>query len=175
MRVSVRRNSIFALSLLLLLAGCRPRGVLSTGKMRDLLYDLHRADAVLQLSGYNYGHDDAVAQYYHEVLASHGVTQAQFDSSLVWYTAHPTRFQRVYPRLINRMEKEQEAYRLAMEEGGDSHPFARHIPIAIRPFPFDSVLMVYRSGLPAGWGYQRPDSMCVDLENWWKVYENEEK
>ena len=87
------RNSV--LLLVLLLVGCRPRDVMSPNKMRDVLYDLHHAEAVLQLSGYNYGHDEAVAQYYSEVLRKQGVTQAELDSSLVWYTAHPNRFQRI--------------------------------------------------------------------------------
>ena len=72
----------------------------------DVLYDLHHAEAVLQLSGYDYGYDDAVSKYNYEVLASHGVTQAQFDSSLVWYTNHPAFFERIYPKVMERMEAE---------------------------------------------------------------------
>ena len=31
--------------------GCRPRHVLSNSEMRDVLYDLHRADGALQVAG----------------------------------------------------------------------------------------------------------------------------
>ena len=72
-----------------LLIGCRPRGVISDAKMRDVLYDLHRADGVIQVAGYNYSHDQEVAGYYKNVLDKHGITQAEFDSSLVWYTDNP--------------------------------------------------------------------------------------
>ena len=71
--------------LCIMLCGCRPRGVLSSSEMRSVLHDLHHAEAVLQVAGYNYGHDEAVAKYYQQILDDHGITQAQFDSSLVWY------------------------------------------------------------------------------------------
>lgn len=110
MRVLPKNRWYFVLCTLYLVlftfSSCRPRGVLSAGQMRDVLYDLHYTEAVLQIAGYNYSHDEAVAQYYHEVLRRHGVTQAQFDSSLVWYTDHPERFNKIYPKVIARMEEE---------------------------------------------------------------------
>lgn len=143
------RNSVLLLAVLLV--GCRPRGVMSPGKMRDVLYDLHHADAVLQLSGYNYGHDDAVAQYYSEVLRKQGVTQAELDSSLVWYTAHPNRFQRIYPRLIARIQKEQELEKLQKQQEWQKPAEATPI-LAADTLRLDSVLEVYRCGLPIQWG-----------------------
>ena len=43
-------------------------------------------------------------------MAKHGVTQAQFDSSLVWYTDHPLLFNRVYPKVLDQLKAEQELY-----------------------------------------------------------------
>ena len=48
--------------------GCRPRGVLSNREMRNVLYDLHRADGALQVAGYHYSHDQELAAYYKNVL-----------------------------------------------------------------------------------------------------------
>ena len=98
------------------LTGCRPRGVLSSREMRSVLHDLHRADAILQVAGYNYGHDAALAKYYQQVLEKHGITQAQFDSSLVWYTDHPQRFDKIYPKVVADLEAERTAWELAHEE-----------------------------------------------------------
>ena len=84
--------------------GCRPRGILSNKEMRDVLYDLQRVDGALQTAGYNYGHTQEVAAYYKSVLDKHGVTQAQFDSSLVWFTDNPQIFNRIYPSVIARLE-----------------------------------------------------------------------
>ena len=98
------RKGAVACVLLLALAGCRPRGVLSSREMRDVLYDLHRADGAIQVAGYNYSHDEELASYYKSVLDKHGITQAQFDSSLVWYTDNPQIFNKIYPQVVARLE-----------------------------------------------------------------------
>ena len=84
--------------------GCRPRGVLSNREMRDVLYELHRADGAIQVAGYNYSHDQELAGYYKNVLDKHGITQAEFDSSLVWFTDNPQIFNKIYPKVIERLE-----------------------------------------------------------------------
>ena len=50
--------------LLCVVVGCRPRGILSNREMREVLYDLHRADGAIQVAGYNYSHDQEVIGYY---------------------------------------------------------------------------------------------------------------
>ena len=89
---------------LLAFLGCRPRGVLSNREMRDVLYDLHRVDGAVQVAGYNYGHNNELAAYYQSVLNQHGITQAQFDSSLVWFTDNPQIFNKIYPKVIARLQ-----------------------------------------------------------------------
>ena len=74
--------------------------------MRSVLYDLHRAEAILQVEGLNYGHDEEVAKYYQVVLDKHHVTKAEFDSSLVWYTDHPQLFNKIYPKIMERVKEE---------------------------------------------------------------------
>ena len=96
------------LCVLLAVLGCRPRGVLSNSEMRDVLYDLHRADGAIQVLGYNYSHDQEVAGYYKNVLDKHGITQEQFDSSLVWYTDNPQIFNKIYPKVLERLETDFE-------------------------------------------------------------------
>lgn len=86
----------------------RPRGVLSERKMRELLVDLHRADGALQVSGVLYSSDEALAAYYQSVLEKYGVTQAQFDSSLAWYTDNPNLFDKMYPNVIAELEKQHQ-------------------------------------------------------------------
>lgn len=94
--------------LLCIVVGCRPHGVLSNREMRNVLYDLHRADGAIQVAGYNYSHDQEVVGYYKNVLDRHGITQEQFDSSLVWYTDNPQIFNKIYPKVIERLEADFE-------------------------------------------------------------------
>jgi len=106
---TLKKLCFFSLCLLSLTA-CRPKGILSTRQMEDILVDLHTSEGVLQVAGYNYGHDEAYRGYCLTILKQHGITQAQFDSSLVWYTAHPTIFDKIYPKVIDRLQAQHDAY-----------------------------------------------------------------
>lgn len=88
------------------LMGCKagkPRGILSEGKMETLLYkyELARALAANQDSSEIRGR-----AYVLSVLREEGVTQAQFDSSLVWYYQHMEVLQKVYERVGKRLNNE---------------------------------------------------------------------
>ncbi len=93
-----------------LLAGCHDKGVLSSGQMVALLTDLHKMDGMIQVKNINRSHSEDELSYYDAVLASHGVTRAQFDSSLVWYTANPQRFDKLYPRVLKNLEAERQLF-----------------------------------------------------------------
>ncbi len=101
------------LSFVIGLSGCRPKGILHSRELRALLYDLHRMDALLQVSGKQYESDEVRNIYYAAVLEKHGVTQAQFDSSLVWYTAHPQLFDKIYPKVIARLMEDEQQFEAA--------------------------------------------------------------
>lgn len=136
---------IVILLLAVLLSSCRPSSVLSSREMRALLIDLHRADAVLQVAGYNYGHDEAVAKYYQSVLDKHGVTQAQFDSSLVWYTDNPQIFDKIYPRVVAELEKEQQAWKERYIQAGQREVVERDLR------PVEDVIDELRYGMHYFW------------------------
>ena len=104
----MKQKWLVIVCVLLAVVGCRPRGVLSNKEMREVLYDLHRADGAIQVAGYNYSHDQEVAGYYKNALDKHGITQAQFDSSLVWFTDNPQIFNKIYPKVIARLEADFE-------------------------------------------------------------------
>ncbi len=115
-----RLSVIFCLlSVICLLPGCRPRTVLSPKQMEDIFVELHTADGLIQEAGMNYGHDEQVQGYYRVILERHNTTQQQFDSSLVWYTAHPTFFDKIYPKVIERLQKQLDDYTLQL---GDASP-----------------------------------------------------
>ena len=94
-------------SLLIALSSCRPKGILHSGEMREVMVDLHKTDAMIQLSGLRISESEIKAIYYAEVLERHGITQAQFDSSLVWYTAHPQFFNKIYPKVLKELEAQE--------------------------------------------------------------------
>ena len=94
-----------------------PSQYIQPGEMEDILYDYHLAQSVAQLEDgvnmdqRNFNRTVNMAA----VLKKHGVTQAEFDSSLVFYYTHAERFHKMYQRVADRLSNE--ALRLGASEG----------------------------------------------------------
>ena len=138
---------ILLILLSVLLSACtpRPRNVLSKKKMTEVLYDLHKTDGVVLVKGYNFNHDEELKKFYESTLLKHGVTQAQFDSSLVWYTDNPKRFNKIYPRVIARLQRDIDSYSWLDQQA--VKPKLR--PEDISPYNLDSLALALRTPLPA--------------------------
>lgn len=123
---------------------CRPRNVLSTSQMIDLLVELHRGDGIMYVRGYDIGPADQEQGVFAVLLEKNGVTQAQFDSSLVWYTNHPQRMDKIYPHVIARLQEEMD--RLKEQEDGDVNGRLREIR-QVRPMrPLEEVMNEHLHG-----------------------------
>jgi len=95
---------LFSFFLIFLFAGCdRPKSVLNQREMEDVLFDLHKLEGTLSVKDGNYIFDKKDNLYYSSILKKHHITQADFDSSVVWYTKHPKQFERMYDNIIDRM------------------------------------------------------------------------
>lgn len=89
-----------------LLASCKPavpRDIIQPDDMEDLLYDYHLADGVAQQLPQG-GVDANVVALRTSVLKEHGVTQAEFDSSMVYYMRHADRLHDIYEHLADRLQ-----------------------------------------------------------------------
>ena len=102
------------------LLGCKPgtpSQYIQPADMEDILYDYHLGQAVAQLeegvSMEQRNFDRSVNMA--AVLKKHGVTQAEFDSSLVFYYTHSERFEKMYKRVAERLS--DEALKLGASEG----------------------------------------------------------
>lgn len=91
--------------LALALAGCKP-GVPSTfiqeDDMEDLLYDYHLADAMARAAKGDY--NENIMAYRAAVLRKYGVSQAEFDTSMVYYMRHTDRLHAIYEHVAQRMQ-----------------------------------------------------------------------
>ena len=177
-QISNLKSQILILLILgAVLVSCRPKGILHSWEMKNVLIDLHKTEATIQVAGILYGHEEEKGIYYAEVLEKHGITQAQFDSSLVWYTAHPQLFDKIYPRVLKQLKAEEEQF-LALhadefENGtrpgkpglfvtdGPKGSSKKQKPTFTRE-QVDSILTVTISGFPHSWNVR--DSV-QDLED----------
>lgn len=82
-----------------------PAHVIQPDAMEELLYDYHLAGAMSASLPYSESYKkEAYLQY---VFQKHHVTEAEFDSSLVWYTRHGKELADIYQDLQNRFESEE--------------------------------------------------------------------
>ena len=100
-----RLEVIFFMFAVLVLWSCKPSvpsQYIQPGEMEDILYDYHLAEAMLQDN--NAGAVDGYKQqlYQAAVFRKYGVTKAEFDSSLVYYTRHADRLHDIYEQLAKR-------------------------------------------------------------------------
>lgn len=103
------RLCILAVSALLLTCcSSRPEGVLGQGAMADLMTDMHKAEAVIDMNSAAFNNDSLKKAMRQSVLMKHGVTQAQFDTTLVWYGHHAKQYDEMYEEVLKKLEKESQ-------------------------------------------------------------------
>ena len=99
--------------LLLLLLACapsQPRGVLSEEKMTDVLVDIHLAQGMAETQG---DVDVTRFKYIQAVFKKHRITEAEFDSSMVYYSGRAEEFTHIYNNVVTRVQAQAE--RLGLE------------------------------------------------------------
>ncbi len=105
-----KRTIIAIISLLLCLVACekRPKGVLPEDKMVELLVDVHKSEAVMAVNHTKYSSERKKRVVREAVYLRHNTSQAEFDSSLVWYGNHIEEYMKIYSRVIKQLEEENE-------------------------------------------------------------------
>lgn len=99
------------LILILLLAACdnnNKKGLVQENKLVKILADIHIADAVSFSSDYknSFRRTDSVT-YYESILRKYNITRRQFDSTIAWYSANPVEYDKVYEKVLNRLNRMQ--------------------------------------------------------------------
>lgn len=95
---------------MLLLSACdnRPKDVLSRGKMEDVLYDYHLMQGVIDQLPTSEDRITKAQDYINSVYEKHGITEAQFDSSIIYYNRHPKDLHKIYTNLKERYSEVNE-------------------------------------------------------------------
>ncbi len=114
-----------------------PSHVLAPDDMAQLMADIRMADAVVSIQNDDYNSDARKLALKEAVFRRHGVTEAQFDTSLVWYGHNVDRFQEVNDLTIEILEQrlkvasEKAAGEAALTVSGDSVDLWNGSPVRI--------------------------------------------
>lgn len=111
------KRILAGISFTLLLVACEqiPSHIIAPEQMEDLLVDIHKAEAISDNMPL-YATTDARERLRQSVLDRHEVTLAQFDTSLVWYSEHMTRYSQIYDNVSARLRDEDNAVKTLLVE-----------------------------------------------------------
>ena len=76
-----------------------PKNILSEKKLRGVLYDMLIAEAIVETQNASYRTGDDRQAVFDAVFAKHRITQAEYDSTLIWYGKNMDLYMAVY-RLV---------------------------------------------------------------------------
>ena len=139
--------------------------------MEDILYDYHIGQAAAQLEGGSLEQRNFDrTMYMAAVLKKHGVTKAEFDSSLVYYYTRSDRFQVIYKRVAERLsdealslgasEGEVERYATLSMNGDTANVWAGNRTAALTPYAPYNRLSFHQN---ADTTYHKGDSFILNL------------
>lgn len=96
------------LLVLLVLAACSkvPDHLLQEKQMQHVMKDMLVAESMVGVEYKTYKETAAKEALYESVFRKHGITQAVYDSSLIWYGKHLDIYMKVCERVLKDLEKE---------------------------------------------------------------------
>ena len=99
--------SLFLLCFLLFsCAPSLPRGILDEEEMTDILVDIHLSEGMAEALGEN--PDIARFKYAQTVFRKHHITEAEFDSSMIYWSGRSEDFIIIYNNVVTRIQAQAE-------------------------------------------------------------------
>lgn len=131
-------TSIFAGMTLVTVASCdrRPKAVLSEDEMVSLMTDMQLAEAYTDVSGKGGDYTAMRKSLSEGVLSAHGVSQAQLDSTLLWYGKNVDEYNELFKKVDKEIDKRKRRFladsRMSQEEiaEGNLWPYSPHMTIS---------------------------------------------
>lgn len=97
--------------------GCRKKVPLDREKFTALLLDMHRVDGTLSVNRNSMGSGDlGNYAYYNDLFKKYGITRADFDSCMYYYSAQTVEFSKMYDAIIDSLNKQLTAVEIVLNE-----------------------------------------------------------
>lgn len=122
------RLCVAVLALCLVACGNVPQGIIGKSKMEKLLADLYTADAISSSHSDQFAADSDRVALKRAVFEKYGVTQHDYDTSIIWYAQNVDEYQKVMKQVISILqdrnkdaaEESRKAATVASLNGGQS-------------------------------------------------------
>lgn len=112
--------TVFCIAVAAVIASCgnkMPKEVIAPDKMENLLVDIHKSEAFMESDYQYYAENNRKDSIKNSIFRKHGVTRAEFDTSLVWYGMNIDKYIDIYKNVIERLQEEDNRT-LALMQGG---------------------------------------------------------
>ena len=119
MRTILLHLSLLLFILSLISCGKTPGGVMSMNEMADLIADLQLADAYIETHSAEFESDSSKMVIKQSVFKKHGITQQDYDSSLVWYAHNMEDYIKAYDKATKKLQEKYD--KLDKGKGGNAH------------------------------------------------------
>lgn len=103
----MKRYSIVLAILLCSFSSCKEKAPIEKNKMVDMVADYYLLEAASRHEIREIKSTD-MNVYYADFLKSYGVTAAEFDSAVSYYSAHPLEFEEIYAKAIKKINAKQD-------------------------------------------------------------------
>lgn len=166
-----RRHSLLLFILALLIVACAPQlpsDVLSERRMEDVLVDYHLAQGIYETQG---GGEEMRYKLLQSVFKKHRITEAQFDTSMLWYSTNSERLMEIYARVDQRIQarvtqlsdagnQPTNSYQQMASEGDTCNIWTLPTHVTIQPLPLQNL---YRFSFEADSTYRAGDTFMWHL------------
>ena len=98
-----------------------PKGIIPERKMQQIITDIHLAEAIIDADPSVYPTNEEKKALYQSVFDKHRVTEAKYDSSLIWYGKNLDVYMQVYNMALAEVNK-------SIEKIGSVEPERVYIP-----------------------------------------------
>lgn len=88
------------------ISSCKKKEILSEDKMLAVLKDLYLTESMYDVNNGNFRSDKSKTSLYSAVLEKYGITEAQLDSSLVWYSDNAQIYIRINDSIISSLRQD---------------------------------------------------------------------
>lgn len=82
-----------------------PKGIISEKEMRRVLVDMQLAEAMINMNPQDYRTNEEKTALYQSVFEKYSLTEAEYDSSLVWYGRNLDLYMRIYNLALTDVKK----------------------------------------------------------------------
>lgn len=84
----------------------KPQPELTEKKCAEIIFQMHKADAIISLKKYNDRDlkNDSLS-YYNYIFQQQGITKQEFIDAINWYIVHPEQYKDLYDKVLKLVEK----------------------------------------------------------------------